>query len=140
MTSGSATRSTPPTAAVPAAAGTPAWPLESHGDSASLEKLQFLSCRVAGQRMTPARDPKQGDNHEKIIFHCFSLSKTRLKTFRQLPWSFCTSLELPRPLPTHFTIPNFHIFRYFPDTSIHLFRSLFPIFRTHQPPGPPDSN
>ena len=31
------------------------------------------------------------------------LAKTCLKTFRQLPWSFWTSLDLPRPLPTHFT-------------------------------------
>ena len=70
---------------------------------------------------------------EKIGKSCFSLcflndflAKTRLKTFRQLPWSFCTSLDLPRPLPTHFpTFTDFHIFTYFPHTTTTLAAPCF---------------
>ena len=63
------------------------------------------------------------------VFHWFfnkSLAKTCLKTFRQLPWSFCTSLDLPRPLPTHFpTFTDFHIFTYFPHTTTTLAAPCF---------------
>ena len=43
------------------------------------------------------------------------------------------------PNPTY-NFFEFHIFTYFPNTNDHLRRHLFPLSRTHQPPGPPDSS
>ena len=95
------------------------------------------ACLKKFQRIyDPSTGPQTGRKYKKYSFPSFStelLAKTRLCLSLQLPWSFCTSLDLLRPLPTRSTtFSNFHNFTHFPHPSNHLFQPLFPIFRIHQ--------